>query len=209
MTDNDSAPPKRGFSKGDFYKLCREWHGYLSALAFVALIFFSGTGILLNHPGLFGGEAPAPVEQTFRLEPAQIAAVKAAAIPGEELARIAGARIPLAGAYSDGEVAGDDVFVRMLGVRGMSDVRGNLATGEVTVYVEHAAAVGMMNELHRGERAGSVWRLAIDIIAALLIVTSIIGFVLFLSLRFRLRTMIALIGVSVIVLGGLFVIAVP
>ena len=75
MTD-ESAAPKRGFSKSDFYRLCREWHGYLSALAFAALIFFSATGILLNHPGLLGGKAPAPVEKTFTLDAAQIAAVR-------------------------------------------------------------------------------------------------------------------------------------
>jgi hypothetical protein len=149
------------------------------------------------------------VEHAFKLDAAQIAAVKAATTPSEELARIAGAKFPLAGAYSDGEIAGDDVFVRMQGTRGTSDVRGNLSTGDVTVYVERAAAVGMLNELHRGERAGSVWRLAIDVVAALLIVTSIIGFVLFLSLRFRLRVMLALIGVSVVVLGGLIVFVVP
>lgn len=208
MTD-DNAAPKRGLSKGGFYRLCREWHGYFSALAFAALIFFSVTGILLNHPGLLGGEAPAPVETTFTLDAAQIAAVRRAAVPGEELARIADAQVELVGAYSDGELSGDDVFVRMLGVRGTSDVRGNLATGEVNVYVEREPALSAMNELHRGERAGAAWRLAIDVIAGLLIVTSLIGFVLFLSLRFRLWTSLALTGAGLIVMVGLFVLAVP
>jgi hypothetical protein len=205
MTDDTT----RRFSKGDFYKLCREWHAYLSALAFIALIFFAATGILLNHPGLLGGAAPEPVEQTLKLDAAQVAAVKAAPVPAEALAKIAGDKIQLAGAYSDGDVSGDEVIARLQGVRGTSDVRGNLATGEVSVYVERSASVGMLNELHRGERAGAAWRLAIDVIAALLIVTSLIGFVLFLSLRFRLRTSLVLIGLSAIALGGLFVVAVP
>ncbi|HEV7690584.1 MAG TPA: PepSY-associated TM helix domain-containing protein [Hyphomonadaceae bacterium] len=206
MTDGN--PPRR-FSKGDFYKLCREWHGYLSALAFIALIFFAATGLLLNHPGLLGGGAAEPVERAFKLDAAQIAAVRAAPVPGEALAKIAATKVGLAGAYSDGDVSGDDVFVRLQGVRGTSDVRGNLATGEVSVYVERAPAVGVLNELHRGERAGAAWRFAIDVIAALLIVTSLIGFVLFLSLRFRLRTSLVLMGLSAIVLIGLFVIVVP
>ena len=213
MTD-ESAAPKRGpdpkpFSKGDFYRLCREWHGYLSALAFAALIFFSATGILLNHPGLLQAKAAEPVEQAFRLDAAQIAAVRGAKAPAEELAKFAGGRLDLAGAFREGEIAGDDVFVRMQGVRGFSDVRGNLASGEVTVYVEREPAVGVMNGLHRGEHAGAAWRFAIDVIAGLLIVTSLIGFVLFLSLRFRLTTSLVLIAGSVIVLGGLFVLTVP
>jgi hypothetical protein len=208
MTD-ETAAPKRGLSKGEFYRLCREWHGYLSALAFAALIFFSATGILLNHPGLLQVNAAAPVEQTFRLEAAQIAAVRAAAAPAEELARIADGRFELAGAFREGEVAGEDVFVRMQGVRGFSDVRGNLASGEVTVYVEREPAVGVLNALHRGEHAGAAWRLAIDVIGALLIVTSIIGFILFLSLRLRLWTSLALTGAGLIVMAGLFLAAVP
>lgn len=206
MTD---STPSRSFSRGDFYKLCREWHGYLSALAFVALIFFSATGILLNHPGLLGGGAPEPVEQAFKLDAAQIATVKAAPVPAEALAKIAEGKVKLAGAYSDGDVSGDDVIARLQGVRGTSDVRGNLATGEVSVYVEHAPAIGMLNELHRGERAGATWRFAIDVIAALLIVTSLIGFVLFLSLRFRLRTALVLTGLGAALMIGLFVAAVP
>jgi hypothetical protein len=88
-------------------------------------------------------------------------------------------------------------------------LRGNLATGEVSIYVERAPTVGIMNELHRGERAGAPRRLAIDVIAALLIATSLIGFVLFLSLRFRLRTSRALMGLGAAVLIGLFVAVVP
>jgi uncharacterized protein len=213
MTDEAAAPKRafepKAFGKSDFHRLCREWHGYLSALAFIALIFFSATGILLNHPGLLGGEGPAPVEKTFTLDAMQIAAVRGASVPGEELARIADGRVKLAGAYSDGELAGDDVFVRMLGVRGTSDVRANLATGEANVYVERAPAVGMLNELHRGERAGDAWRLFIDIIAAVLIITSLIGFVLFLSLRFRLVTSMILTGAGLLAMVALFVGAVP
>jgi uncharacterized protein len=208
MSD-DRAPPKNGFSKGDFYRLCREWHGYLSALAFLALIFFSATGILLNHPGWLQGRASEPVETTLKLTAAEIAQVRGAAAPPEELARLAAAKAPLAGAFREGDVAGDDVFVRMQGVRGFSDVRGNLVSGEVTVYVEREPAVGVMNGLHRGEHAGTAWRLAIDVLAGLLIVTSLIGFILFLSLRFRLTTSLVLIAGSVIVLGGLFVFTVP
>ena len=54
--------------KGEFYRLARDWHGYLSALAFLALIFFASTGVLLNHPGLLQGEPPAPVETAFTLD---------------------------------------------------------------------------------------------------------------------------------------------
>lgn len=194
--------------KGEFYRLARDWHGYLSALAFLALIFFAGTGVLLNHPGLLQGEPPAPVETAFTLSAEEIAAVRTAAEPGRELARIASAHGELAGAYRAGDLAGDDLYVNLQGVRGRSDVTGNLATGEVTVHVERADAVGVANELHRGEHAGDAWRFLIDAIAAVLIFMSIIGLVLFFSLRFRLKTALVLMAGSAIIMVGLFVFAV-
>ncbi len=194
--------------KGEFYRLARDWHGYLSALAFLALIFFAGTGVLLNHPGLLQGEQPAPVETAFTLAPEQITELRAAEEPGRELARIAATHGELAGAYRSGDLAGDDLYVNLQGVRGRTDVTGNLATGEVSVHVERADAVGVANELHRGEHAGDAWRFFIDAIAAVLIFMSIIGLVLFFSLRFRLKTALVLMAGSAIIMVGLFVFAV-
>lgn len=194
--------------KGGFYRLARDWHGYLSALAFLALFFFAGTGVLLNHPGLLQGEPPAPVDSTFTLTADEIAAVRVAAEPGRELARLAATHGELAGAYRAGDLAGDDLYVNLQGVRGRSDVTGNLATGEVTIHVERADAVGVANELHRGEHAGDAWRLFIDAIAILLIALSVIGLALFFSLRFRLKTALVLMAGSAIIMGGLFVFAV-
>jgi hypothetical protein len=203
---NDNARP-RTFSRSDFYRLCREWHGYLSAFAFVALIFFCATGILLNHPGLLQSAPPALKETIFELTKGEIATLRAAAEPGVALARIAGAKTELVGVYRSGEMAGDDVYASMQGVRGRSDVTANLASGKAEVHVEREGPVGVLNGLHRGEHAGEGWRLFSDIIAVVLIVMSVIGVVLFLSMRFRLRTALVLMTTGFIVMAGLFVFA--
>lgn len=205
----ETPPEKAGWSKGEFYRQCRIWHGYLSALAFLALIFFSATGILLNHPGLLSFGAPEPVEHPFTLSPDELAQVRAAQEPARELAAIADKRFDLAGAYRNGEVSGEDVFINLQGVRGSSNIRANLVSGAADIVIERQDAATVLNELHRGEHAGDTWRLAIDIIAILLIAVSLIGFLLFLSLRFRLRTSLALMAASLAALIGLFVFAVP
>lgn len=197
----------RAFSKGDVYRVCRQWHGYLSAFAFLALIFFAATGILLNHPGLLEGQPPPPVEHTVTLTAEQIATVKAAAEPGLELATVVGAMTELSGSYRSGEIAGDDVYANLQGVRGRSDLTGNLATGEIRIYSERESAVGLLNGLHRGEHAGDAWRALIDVMAGAFIVMSLIGYALFLSLRFRLRTALALTAASLLAMAGLFVFA--
>ena len=45
-----TAKPR--FNKGAFYRQCRMLHAYLSAGAFVMLMFFALSGLLLNHPHL-------------------------------------------------------------------------------------------------------------------------------------------------------------
>jgi len=200
-------PSKLVPSKGEFYRLCRMVHGWLSALSFLALLFFSVTGILLNHPGwLYGNPSPAQ-EKRFALTPHDVERLRQSSAPAQMLAGLAVERTGAVGAYSDGDLVGNDVFVRMRGVRGTSEVRANLTDGTVEVLMAQAHPVSIFNALHRGEHAGPVWRLLIDVAAGLLVLTSVIGYAIFLSLRFRLRTGLILTVLSLIVCGGVFVLA--
>jgi len=204
---SDATKQVRG--KGGFYRLMREWHGYLSAFSFLALLFFAATGIVLNHPDWLQGDSAPLKEATVKLAPAELARVAAAKAPGRALADAVGAKTRLVGGYREGEVSGDDLFVRLQSVRGSSDLRANLHTGEVAVTVERLSAAEVLNGLHRGEQAGAAWRLWIDILGGLLIILSILGYILFFSLRFRVRTALILTGLSLAAMVGLFVAFVP
>lgn len=194
---------------GGFYRQMRDWHGYLSAFAFLALLFFAATGILLNHPGLLGGEALPLKESTLTLSAEEIAKVRGAPEPGKVLAEVIGGKQKLIGEFQNGDAALPDVFVRMQSVRGSSDLRANMDTGKVEVTVERQPAVEVLNGLHRGELAGKAWRFWIDVIGALLIVLSILGYILFFSLRFRLKTALVLTAVSIVAMVGVFLALVP
>ncbi len=202
-------PVAKPSGAGGFYRLLRDWHGYLSAASFIALLFFAATGILLNHPGLLSGEGKPLVEKTLTLSPDQIAKVKAAKEPGRALSEIVAETETLSGDYQNGEMSGADVFVRMQGAKGSTDLRGNIETGLTTVTVERLTAVEVLNGLHRGELAGAAWRFWIDVIGGLLIVMSILGYILFFSLRFRIRTALIVTGLSLALMIGLFVVLVP
>jgi len=195
--------------RGEFYRQCRIWHGYLSAFAFLALLFFAATGVLLNHPTWLRGELPPRQEQVLRLAPGDVAAVRAAPEPARRLEAMVRARQPLVGAFKSGEADGDQIFVRLQGVRGSSDLKADLAVGEVQVTTERETGVGVLNALHRGELAGPAWRRLIDLFGAVLIALALIGYVLFLSLRFRLRTALGLTALSLALMVGVFVVLTP
>lgn len=208
MTPAAAVVSKPRFSKQDFYRYCRLIHGWLSAFAFLVLCLFSVTGLLLNHPDWPLAKAPTPIERQFTLAASEIARLANAEEPERELVAIAAEKVSLRGELTGGNEVGNEIFVRMQGVRGSSDLRGNLVTGNVEVIVEPAPPLAILNELHRGERAGVAWRLLIDAIAVLLIVLSFAGYLIFLSLRFRLRTALLLTAASALALWGVFAAAV-
>lgn len=201
MSSNDAS---RSFTKGDFYRYCRLVHGWLSAFAFLVLCLFSATGLLLNHPEWLDGIEPRTSTETLTLDAKQLAEIDAAEDPGEALAHIAGSLTTVRGSYVSGERAGPEVFARLQGVRGLTDLRLRLSNGELEVVIESTPAMIVMNELHRAERAGNTWRMFVDVSAVVLIVLSIIGYLIFLSMRFRLRTALILTAVSAVGMWTLF-----
>lgn len=202
-------PRRSGSLKGEIYRQSRLWHGWLSAFAFLALIFFSVTGLLLNHPEWFKAKAPVEQDRTLALSPAELKSALAAPDPNRALAAAVAKKTPLLGAYQSGEEIDGQAMIRLEGVKGGSDLAVDLETGEAEVAVTRADVVTTLNELHRGKNAGPAWKLVIDLTAVLVLALSLIGYVLFFTLRFRLRTSLILTGVSLGVLAAVFVFLTP
>ncbi len=200
----DRPAPPRAPLKIRFYRQCRVWHGYLSAFAFAALLFFAATGLVLNHPDWFAGEAPALEESEFQLTGEQLEALRRSSTPAETLARIAADHATLHGEYQDGTVAGEQVVAILRGVRGSSDIRANLLDGSVVVASEGQPAIAQLNALHRGESAGAVWRFSLDIMAIVMIVVALAGYAIFLSMGAKLRTALLITASSIVTAIVLF-----
>jgi hypothetical protein len=199
----DRTRPRPASRRGELYRQSRAWHGYLSAFAFLALIFFAGTGLLLNHPEWTPAKGErAAQERRLTLSAAELAQARAAGDPARALAAALAKRTRLLGAYQSGEVIDDQAMLRLEGPRGATDVTVDLRTGAAEVSVQRARLVDTLNDLHRGKNAGKAWRLVIDLSAAVVLALSIVGYVLFFSLRFRLRTALLLTAASLAVLVG-------
>ncbi len=207
-----TAPPRAkaafSFNKGAFYRVCRMLHAYLSAFAFLALIFFALTGLLLDHPDWLQTK---PREQEVKLAiPAAL--LKAAVQAHDQPAALAAAVMrltPIVGVYKSGEIDDGEANLRFEGTKGSSTVTVDIRNGAADVSVQHASLVSVIGDLHRGKNAGAAWRLVIDLSAVVILALSLIGYVLFFSLRFRLRTSLILTAVSLGVLIGVFVLLTP
>ena len=212
VRDKPAAGRKPGgaaFSKGDMFRLSRMLHAYLSAFAFLALIFFAATGILLNHPEWFDGYQPAEQKTTATLSAAELASAKAAPDQGRALAALLKGKTRLVGAYASGDIEGREALLRLEGPKGSSDIDLDLSTGRAEIKVARANLPAIIQDLHRGKNSGKAWSVVIDASAYLVIALSLIGYILFFSLRFRLKTSLILTGVSLAALAAVAVWLVP
>lgn len=205
----NKKPAKKRFNKGAFYRTCRMLHGYLSAAAFLLLMFFATSGLLLNHPSWFGADSqdaePIIVALDFdALQSAQSSETPERAF--EELVRNA---TRVQGQLKDASISDSDAMLRFAGVKGGTDIFIDFELAEAEVETSKANLTSIIHDLHRGKDAGKVWKFMIDITAILILAMSVIGLILFFSLRFRLGDAIRIMGATMVLFIALFVFFVP
>jgi uncharacterized protein len=197
------------FTKSDLYRHSRMLHAYLSAFAFLALIFFALTGLFLNHPDWFDNNKPATHDQTLTLPLKELTPALQPSTSLPALATIVARAAPVRGIYKSGEIVDGEAHIRMEGVTGKSDIIINLTSGVTEITQEKAGITTIIQDLHRGKNSGQVWQTLIDITAVMVLALSLIGYILFFSIRFRLATSLKLTAASLLLLGGIFWFFVP
>ena len=189
-------------NKGAFYRTCRMLHAYLSAAAFILLMFFAMSGFLLNHPGWFGPERRSDGPIAINLDADRIDDAISNAGAGKSLAEMVAEQARLRGAFQDADILDDEVYLHFSGVKGTSDVIIDLESGVAEVDVSQANMTSIIHDLHRGKDAGPFWKRLIDVTALLIVAMSLVGLILFLSLRFRLATSMKIMATTL----GIFVV---
>jgi hypothetical protein len=156
-----------------FKKWSRTLHIYISMLGLLAVIFFSVTGIMLNHEEWFGFSTPHIVKEEGSLpeamdkEPDKLAIV-------EKLRKEFGAT----GAMDAFEVEDDHLTISFKSPGRHTDATIQRADGHAEVSLESYGFSGRFVDLHRGTDAGPAWRFIIDATAVLLLITCATGLLL-------------------------------
>jgi len=163
------------------------WHGWLSAFAFTALLFFSATGLLLNHPEWLEPTPPKTIEKILVLSQEELARFSTDDQGLRAMASYLTGITPVYGAFRQGSVEDGHAVLHLESVRGRTSFKVNLLSGKVNVKVLKAGVVALMNGLHRGGESASQWRALIDVAAIALLAFSILGYILFFTVSSGLK----------------------
>jgi len=158
-----------------FKKWSRLLHIYLSMLGLLVILFFSVTGIMLNHEEWFGFAEPRVSKSEGTLPAALLREPDKLGIV-EKLRKDFGAT----GALDSFDVHDDQLALVFKSPGRRTEAAITRADGRAEVSIETHGFAGRFVELHRGTDAGPAWRLVIDATAILLLLSSLTGLVLWL-----------------------------
>jgi hypothetical protein len=189
-------------------------HIYVSMFGLAVVLFFSVTGITLNHPDWFYEKAERSVDAGGEINPKWLhldtpgpsSSTGSEADPSREVAKLEvvehlrkvhGVR----GALSDFRVDDLECSVSFKGPGYAADALIDRESGRYKLTQQYHGLIAVINDLHKGRDTGPVWSLLIDISAVVLTFISLTGLVLlfYLKLRRVKGLVVGLIGAGVLV----------
>ncbi len=219
--ENDAPDAGRSVAKRSpvnrrFAALVRWLHIYVSMLAFTIVLFFSVTGLTLNHADWFFGESERRLESPGAVDVRWLRAkpnLKSdAAEAGEELAdQVNKLEVvehlrrthEIRGVVSEFSVDDQQCVVVFKGPGYGADALIDRDTGKYEVIQSWHGMVAIINDLHKGRDTGTAWSWVIDLSALLTSFISLTGLVLLFYLKQRRGP-----GLIVAVFGTIVVVAV-
>lgn len=177
--------------------VARWLHTFVSVGGFGALIFFSLTGITLNHAAYF--EAAEPVERELSGE------LDAALLADGVVDRLGVVEELRAGEELRGRVVefredGAELLVLFEAAGFTADVYVDASTGAYEGLATTQGPWVLLNDLHKGRGTGAAWAWVIDVSAVVLLVCGLTGLWLLWFVRKRRRSGMAVTAVGVLVL---------
>jgi hypothetical protein len=202
-----------------FAKLMRWLHIYMSMFSLAVVLFFSVTGITLNHPGWFynAAEGHSEAEGELNLQwlhrsaPASSSVGDAQGDPAQEVAKLEvvehlRSTHQIRGALAEFRVDENECLVSFKGPGYSADAFIDRESGHYRLAQSYHGLVAVLNDLHKGRDTGAVWSVLIDVAAVLMTAISLTGLVLLFYLKLRRvpGVIVALVGTALVVVLSLF-----
>ena len=175
-------------------------HVYVSMALLTLLLFFSVTGITLNHPEWFS-ESQADIEEVelavdlklINNPPLSLEQItQVVAVVEQELA------LSLTNAVI--ESSRDELFLSIKKAGENTSITLDLASGELFFERTDYGLWALLNDLHKGRNTSAFWGWIIDITSVLCIIFAISGFILAMPQRRFNRTLTLSLGVTIAII---------
>ncbi|SIN92567.1 hypothetical protein SAMN05444166_1643 [Singulisphaera sp. GP187] len=212
-----ASPDQRSFRRTFSIRLAasiRWLHIYLSMFGLAAVLFFSVTGLTLNHPDWFYGETERSVQFQGQLSltwlrPKTTEHENKGDLATEpqvnklEIVEFLRSSHGIRGALADFKVDESECAVTFKGPGYSADAFIDRETGHYELTETSHGLIAIMNDLHKGRDSGAVWSVLIDVSAVLMTLISLTGLVLLFYLKRR-----RIPGLVVSVVGAIVVVVV-
>ncbi len=160
------------------------------------VLFFSITGITLNHPTWTFGQPPVTATAVGVLPEATITDSTIDFLAVSEYLRSAQ---HVSGEVSDYSSQNGEGSISYRGPGYAADVQFRMDDRTFTLTSQKSGLVAVFNDLHKGRHTSTLWKWIIDITAALLVVMSVTGIALQLTLKRTRRLALVLGGLGAVV----------
>ncbi len=171
-----TADQLRSVWKRRFAKYSRWLHIYISMASCAVVLFFSLTGLTLNHADWFSG-AERATQTKGQLDPTWTNNT-AKDVAKLEIVEFLRRTHHISGAVADVRVEDSDLSIAFKGPGYAADVLIARATGKYELTESRLGLVAIVNDLHKGRDTGTVWKGVIDVSAMLLALVSLTGLLL-------------------------------
>lgn len=172
--------------RATWLKRMHEWHWISSAIALLGIVFFSFTGITLNHAERFesGGQdysvvrKPVPAELVASLQAAIRQYGEGEAEPTEPLRTWVRQAFGVDTAGRTAEWKSGEISVPLERPGGDAWLKLDLDQRTAVYNVTDSGWVAYLNDLHKGRHTGTAWAWFIDTLAVACLVFAITGFII-------------------------------
>jgi uncharacterized protein len=191
--------------KKTFARISRWLHIYLSMISFVIVLFFSATGLTLNHADYFQSKSTT-TELKGNINAAWVSSKDSSKIDKLAVVEFFRNQYKVKGAVSDFRIEESEISLSFKAPGYEADAFINRANASFQLMITSQGFMGFVNDLHKGRDAGKTWLLLIDIAAILMVLISLTGLILLLFIKKKrvVGIVLAVIGVIIMYWMSLF-----
>lgn len=157
-------------------------HIYLSMISFIIVLFFSITGLTLNHADYFQKNASV-MQNKGSLDGSWVNADDTLKIQKLAIVEYFRNKYKVKGAVADFRIDDREISFSYKAPGYAADAFVNRSDASYELIETNQGLMGFMNDLHKGRDSGKTWLWVIDIAAILMTVISLSGLILLLFMK--------------------------